>query len=157
MDHDAMLTDVRNLKKFRDEFFRQLVLAGAMPEATLEAFSALSARVEGGQQRMIAEQPVRTGSAPDPALTADEVSGLKAGMAQLPALMELGARLEAVLPKLEKLIEDVEDMKMHQTELADHVTALQRADAAAGKPDGAVLDAGGPTAQASGPGAGAAS
>lgn len=147
MDHDAMLTDVRNLKKFRDEFFRQLVLAGAMPEATLEAFSALSARVEGHQQRMITDQPVPSTDVPVPGLTSDQVKHL----------VELGSRLDAVLPKLEKLIEDVEDMKMHQTELADHVTALQRADAAAGKPDGAVLDAGGPTAQASGPGAGAAS
>lgn len=107
MDIDVMRMQLRGLMEFKTKVER-LFPHGKIPEPSDEELAARGQVPE--------HTPTQEGAVSESLLQ------------KIDGVLELGTRLETLLPILEKAIEDVEDMKQHHTEMADGLSALQQAD-----------------------------
>jgi len=112
MDIDVMRMQLRGLMEFKAKVER-LFPHGKIPEPSDEDLAR--------RQAMVDPDEVETGHRPTVMASAELLNRVNHAL-------ELGTRLETLLPILEKVIEDVEDMKQHHTEMADGLSALQQAD-----------------------------
>lgn len=107
MDIDVMRMQLRGLMEFKTKVER-LFPHGKIPEPSDKELAA-------------------RGQVPEHTPTQEGVVS-ESFLQKIDGVLELGTRLETLLPILEKAIEDVEDMKQHHTEMADGLSALQQAD-----------------------------